>query len=161
MSNSDITSGEIRVKQALVPVDQCGMARASELIGDRWSLLILREAFYGVKRFEDVRADINAPRAVLSQRLEQLVQADILERRPYREEGSRTRYEYCLTEQGRELAPVLIALMQWGDKNLRDDPAPLEVLDRQTEERLNVVLATSKGRIVPLENVRIDLAKPR
>lgn len=160
MSNSDITSGEGRVKQAPVPIDHCGMARASELIGDRWSLLILREAFYGVKRFEDVRADIGAPRAVLSQRLEQLVQSDVLERQPYREVGSRTRYEYGLTEKGRELALVLIALMQWGDRNLRDDPAPLEVLDQKTGEPLSVVLATSKGRVVPLEKTRVGLVKP-
>ena len=137
-------------KKAPISVDDCSMARASDLIGDRWTLLILRALFYGVSRFEDLRNDMAAPRAVLSQRLSRLVQEGIIARHPYREEGSRTRYEYKMTEKGMELGLVLLALMQWGDKHLRTDPEPLKVIDAKTREKLAVALATRKGRVVPL-----------
>ncbi len=149
MSNSALTS---HVSRAPIAVDDCGMAKACDLLGDRWSLLILREAFYGVSRFEDLRADLDAPRAALSERLDRLVQEGVLERRPYQEEKSRVRHEYRLTDRGRELAIVLIALMQWGDKHLRDDAPPLDMIDAKTKERLTVSLATAKGRVVPLKD---------
>ncbi len=95
----------------------CSVARTLDVIGERWSLLVLREAFLGVRRFESIRAATGAPRAVLADRLRSLVEAGILVRREYRDEGARTRYEYRLTEAGRELQPALTALMQWGDKH--------------------------------------------
>lgn len=99
-----------------VPLDDCGLARAVTVIGDRWTLLVLREAHYGVTRFDEMRADLEIPKAALSSRLKGLVDEELLERRPYREEGSRTRDEYVLTPKGRALLPALIALMQWGDR---------------------------------------------
>jgi len=161
MSNSETLPTGTRVTRAPVPVDQCGMARASELIGDRWTLLILREAFYGVTRFADLCADLSVPRAVLSQRLDQLVQAEILQLSPYQDAGSRTRFDYRLTEKGRELALVLLALMQWGDRYLRDDPAPLKVVDSKTGDTLSVALITRTGRVVPLTRARAVATGPR
>lgn len=124
------------------------MARATALLGDRWTLLILREAFYGVSRFEDLRLDLTAPRAALSQRLDNLVAKGVMERQPYKESGSRLRHEYRLTIKGRELAFVLIAIMQWGDRHLRDDPPPIVLRDRDTHEPVSLTLATASGRIV-------------
>ncbi|MEZ5955635.1 MAG: helix-turn-helix domain-containing protein [Hyphomonadaceae bacterium] len=155
MSNS----GEPRITSAPIALDDCGMARASDLLGDRWTLLILREAFYGVSRFEDLRADLDAPRAALSGRLDLLVEEGVLEKRPYQEEKSRVRHEYRLSEKGRELALVLIALMQWGDKHLRDDRPPLDIVDAKTREKLTVTLATAKGRVVRLQDVAPVLRK--
>lgn len=86
------------------------------MIGDRWTLLVLREAHYGVTRFDEMRADLEIPKAALSSRLKGLVDEGLLERRPYREAGSRTRDEYVPTAKGRALLPALIALMQWGDR---------------------------------------------
>lgn len=99
-------------------VRACSVARTLELIGERWSLLVLREVFLGVRRFEDIRAATGAPRAVLADRLRSLVDEGVLVRREYRDDGARTRFEYRLTPAGRELQPVLIALMQWGDRHL-------------------------------------------
>ena len=130
------------------------MARASELLGDRWTLLILREAFYGVARFEDVRADIGAPRAALSQRLSKLVREKIMAKSAYRDPGDRQRFEYQLTEKGRALAYVLIALMEWGDKFLRDDPAPLELRDAKSGKPLRIALVAPDGKPCPLTDVR-------
>jgi DNA-binding HxlR family transcriptional regulator len=94
----------------------CSVARTLDVVGERWSLLVLRELFLGVRRFESIRAATGAPRAVLADRLRALVDAGILTRREYRDEGARTRHEYRLTEAGRDLQPALTALMQWGDK---------------------------------------------
>jgi DNA-binding HxlR family transcriptional regulator len=96
----------------------CSVARTLDVIGERWSLLVLREVFLGVRRFESIRHATGAPRAVLAERLRSLVDAGVLVRREYREEGARTRHEYRPTDAGRELQPALTALMQWGDKHL-------------------------------------------
>jgi DNA-binding HxlR family transcriptional regulator len=102
----------------------CSIARALEVVGERWSLLVIREVSLGVRRFDAIRAATGAPRAVLTDRLAGLVAAGILERVTYREEGARTRWEYRLTQAGRELTPVLSALRQWGDRHLVDDDGP-------------------------------------
>lgn len=102
----------------------CSVAATLELIGEQWSLLALREVFLGVRRFDAIQEATGAPRAVLVRRLRGLVEAGILELRDYREPGARTRQEYRLTAAGRELQPVLTALMQWGDKHLAGPAGP-------------------------------------
>lgn len=107
-----------------IPLDRCNMARAARILGHRWTLLILREAFYGVRRFDRLRGDLGIPRTVLSQRLAGLVADGLMQKRPYREGGQRTRYEYRLTPMGADLLPVLVALMQWGDAHLGGGQEP-------------------------------------
>jgi DNA-binding HxlR family transcriptional regulator len=92
----------------------CSIARTLELIGERWSLLILRDVFLGVRRFEDFQADLGVARNILSARLGRLVDEGILEKRQYQERPAR--YEYRLTEKGIDLWPVLISLVKWGDR---------------------------------------------
>ena len=104
------------MRRAPVPLDQCSVARTLALIGDHWTLLILREAFYGVSRFEAMHADLAVPRSILSQRLRALVEHGIMQRTPYRVTGQRKRFAYELTVKGQALLPVLIALMEWGDQ---------------------------------------------
>ncbi len=93
----------------------CSLARALEVIGERWTLLIVRDAFYGVRRFNDFQAHLDIPKAVLSGRLSGLVEDGILERRPDPEHAGRHLYE--LTAAGRDLWPVLHALLVWGGRN--------------------------------------------
>ncbi len=107
----------------------CSVARTLEIVGERWSLLVLRELFLGVRRFEDIRAATGAPRAVLADRMRTLVDAGLLVRREYRDAGARTRHEYRLTDAGRALQPVLIALMQWGDTYLPLPGGPPRLLE--------------------------------
>jgi DNA-binding HxlR family transcriptional regulator len=102
----------------------CSIARALEVVGERWSLLVIREVTLGVRRFDAIQAATGAPRAVLTDRLASLVSAGVLERISYREQGARARAEYRLTEAGRELSPVLTALRQWGDRHLGDESGP-------------------------------------
>ena len=95
--------------------ERCSIARSLEVVGQKWSLLILREAFWGRTRFAEFRARLGVAPDVLTDRLGRLVDADILERRPYRDDGEREREEYVLTEAGRDLLPVLAAMSAWGD----------------------------------------------
>ena len=98
----------------------CSLARALEVIGERWTLLILRDAFFGVRRFNDFQAHLDIPKAVLSDRLNGLVEDGILERRPDPEHAGRALYE--LTAAGRDLWPALHALLVWGDRHRAPNP---------------------------------------
>lgn len=91
----------------------CAVARALEVVGERWTMLVLRDCFYGVRRFADLRAHLDIPRAVLADRLDGLVDAGVLERRPY----AAGRDEYVLTDAGLALWPTLFALWRWGDQH--------------------------------------------
>jgi DNA-binding HxlR family transcriptional regulator len=93
----------------------CSLARALEVVGERWTLLVLRDAFYGVRRFNDFQAHLDIPKAVLSDRLSGLVEDGILVRRPDPKHAGRHLYE--LTATGRELWPALYALLVWGSRN--------------------------------------------
>jgi DNA-binding HxlR family transcriptional regulator len=104
--------------------ENCSVRRALEVVGEKWTLLVLREALYGIRRFDEMQRATGAPRNVLSARLDKLVENGILRRVPYQEEGSRTRNEYRLTEKGAELVPVVVALMDWGDRWEADDDGP-------------------------------------
>ncbi|UGQ13898.1 helix-turn-helix transcriptional regulator [Yinghuangia sp. ASG 101] len=90
---------------------QCALARALELVGERWTLLVVRDVFYGVRRFSDFQAHLDIPRAVLTARLSVLVDAGVLLRRRYQD--SPPRDEYDLTDTGRALWPAIFALTQW------------------------------------------------
>lgn len=105
---------------------QCSIARALAIVGDRWTVLILRDAFRGVRRFDDFRRDLDIARPVLAERLRKLVDAGVLTRHKYQDRPAR--FEYRLTEMGRELSPALVALMHWGDRYLTDDSVPRTVL---------------------------------
>ena len=146
MSNSDSDS-PVR-QRAPVPTSDCALAQAVEQIGDRWSLLILREAFFGVMRYDDIRQDLGIPRSVLTDRLAKLVGRGLLEKRPYREAGDRPRAGYGLTEKGRALAVSLIALTHWSEAHILRAPGPIDVVDRESGEALHVALIDGAGRIV-------------
>lgn len=91
----------------------CSLAQTLEVIGERWTLLILRDAFFGVRRFDDFQSDLGIARNILAARLKRLVDEGILERRP----GEGGRSEYVLTDRGLDLQPVLLSMTHWGDKH--------------------------------------------
>src|ERR1700751_57303 len=95
----------------------CAIGAAVAVIGEKWTFLVLCEAFNGVRRFDDMQRRTQAPRQILSDRLSRLVADGMLRRVPYQERGQRSRHEYRLTEKGLNLYPVLVALMEWGDKH--------------------------------------------
>ncbi len=101
------------------------VARALEVVGERWTLLILREAFFGVRRFGQLARNLQIPRPTLSARLRTLVENGLLEKVPYARDPDR--HEYRLTDSGRDLFAAIVVLMQWGDQHL---PQPQRTANR-------------------------------
>jgi DNA-binding HxlR family transcriptional regulator len=104
----------------------CSVARALEVLGDRWTLLVIRDAFLGVRRFDDFQRDLGVARNVLSDRLQRLVDEGLLERRRYQERPER--FEYRLSEKGIDLWPTIITLMKWGDRYYAPPGGPPRVV---------------------------------
>ncbi len=124
----------------------CSIADTLDLIGEGWTILILREAFFGSRRFEDFQKHLGIARNILTTRLQKLVDGGVLERKPIKEGAKR--HEYRLTPMGRDLYPVLIALTQWGDRWLRSTRgAPVKFIERSTgEEIADVTICSKDGR---------------
>jgi DNA-binding HxlR family transcriptional regulator len=108
------------------PGQACSIAKSLEVIGERWSLLIVRDVMNGNRRFGELQTSLGIARNVLSARLQRLVDEDILERRAYQE--SPPRHEYFLTEKGLDLWPALIALLHWGDRYSTGPEGPTKVI---------------------------------
>ncbi|HVK28833.1 MAG TPA: helix-turn-helix domain-containing protein [Nocardioides sp.] len=101
----------------------CTIADALEVVGDRWSLLVVRELFYAQRRFTEIARNTGAPRDILTTRLRKLVEHGVIAREQYSDRPPR--YEYRLTEAGRALSPVLLTLKQWGHEHVRQGPDPV------------------------------------
>ena len=146
----------VPVTSATLDRTRCSVAGTLAVVGEKWSLLVLREAFLGVRRFDDFRRNLGAPRAVLTDRLASLVEQGVLMRVPYQAEGERQRHEYRLTQKGLDLYPTLVALMAWGDKYLAADrPPPLELRHRDCGESVELTLTCAAGhRLAGAREVR-------
>ena len=117
-----MTSGSLDFEEAEpasfeeLRVRDCSIKRTLDVIGEKWTLLVIREALYGARRFEQFLANVGCARTLLSERLATLVAHGVLQREPYREPGQRERYQYSLTEKGHDLFMAMAVLMQWGDR---------------------------------------------
>jgi DNA-binding HxlR family transcriptional regulator len=136
--------------------DRCTIARTLEVLPTRSAFLILREAFYGTTRFADFAERVGISEPVAAARLRELVERGLLQREDYREPGQRTRQSYRLTARGAELFPVLVALMQWGDRWLDEDGGPVELRHRGCGEPVEVQLRCRTGH--PVEPGDLDLS---
>ncbi len=139
------------------PLENCGLAAAINVVGDRWTLLIIRSALYGVTRFDELQTTLGMPRTVLSNRLKRLVENGVLRRRAYKEEGQRTRHQYVLTQKGVDLALPLMALMQWGQKHVLAEAAA-GIVSRRTGQPLQLGLVDNKGSTTSLADVQFKKA---
>ena len=131
----------------------CAIGAAVAIIGERPTFLVLREVFNGVRRFDDMQRRTGMPRQVLSDRLARLVRDGLLRKVPYQEAGKRHRHEYRLTGKGLDLYPVLVALMEWGDRHAVGPAGPPVVLrHRDCGEPVRLQLACEAGHV--LESAR-------
>jgi DNA-binding HxlR family transcriptional regulator len=119
----------------------CSIARTLEIVGERWTLLIIRDVFLGLRRFDQLQESLGVARNVLTDRLNRLVEAGILERVRYSERPER--FEYRLTPKGRELNVALTALRQWGDRHLGEKPP--RVLRTKSDKRPVVAALVPEG----------------
>ncbi len=142
---------------SLVEEPRCQVVRTLDIVGEKWSLLIVRDALRGRTKFSEFRESLNAPTDILTARLASLVDSGILEKRGYREAGSRERSSYHLTEAGRGLQVVIAAMLQWND---RFDPAPTGVasivVDTTDGAPVDLAFVTpGDGRVVAADDVAI------
>ena len=149
-----------RAPRSPVPLELCHLAKAIETIGDRWSLLILRSSLFGVRRFDDYQKELSIPRTVLSGRLSNLVNAGVMAKQSYKEDGKRARPEYVLTEAGEALRPVLMALTQWGDDWLSQGaPPPISFTHASSRQRVRPGFVDEDGKETKLSEMRIALRR--
>ncbi|GGR59445.1 winged helix-turn-helix transcriptional regulator [Streptomyces aurantiogriseus] len=146
--------------------ENCPIQRTLDAVGEKWTLLILRDAVNGVRRFDDFHRHIGLSEAVLSDRLRKLIAAGILKTVPYQEPGSRSRNEYRLTRKGWDLWPVLMALSQWGeayalgpegpvlDIRHTDCDAPVRVIVECSAEHSTLTAAEVTARLGPGARIR-------
>ncbi|MET7297209.1 helix-turn-helix domain-containing protein [Streptomyces griseoloalbus] len=134
----------------------CSIDGTMKIVGTRSAMLLMREAHYGTTRFDDFVRRVGITEAVAATRLRELVAAGLLKRRPYQEPGRRTRHEYVLTEAGLDLQPVLLALMQWGDRHLpRPGGPPLTLHHTDCDERVAAQLRCSAGHDVEPHRITV------
>jgi DNA-binding HxlR family transcriptional regulator len=131
----------------------CSVAQALEVVGEWWTLLIVRDAFLGVRRFEDFQRRLGVSRNVLAERLATLVRNDILVPVLYQEHPPRS--EYRLTDKGRDLYPVIVTLRQWGDRWLQEGPPPVVVRHNDCDHEAAAVLTCGHcGGAIDARNMR-------
>jgi DNA-binding HxlR family transcriptional regulator len=130
----------------------CSIARTLELVGDRWTLLIIRDVALGNHRFDQFLDSLGVASNVLTDRLNRLVAEGVLDRVPYSQRPER--FEYHLTKKGRELGVALLALMQWGDKHLSDKP-PRIARRRSDRSPVSVRVVAKDGSIVPPDDLEL------
>nr|WP_232541918.1 helix-turn-helix domain-containing protein [Nocardia bovistercoris] len=136
---------------------ECSIAKAMDVIGARSAILILREAYYGTRRFDGFAARVGITDAAASAQLRKLTDAGLLAKQPYQENGQRTRHEYVLTDMGRDLLPVVLALMQWGDAYLQPGPAPLLLVEEATGAPVRVEVRSATGKEIALDELGVRL----
>lgn len=133
---------------------------AVRIVGDRWSLLILREVFHGVSRFDDFLRNTGVSRAVLSARLRFLTDAGLLRRQAYREGSARSRFEYRPTRVGVELLPALVALMEWAERNVDGAAAADLLTHRGCGGSVHAHLVCEGGHVVGADEIDPERAAP-
>jgi DNA-binding HxlR family transcriptional regulator len=130
----------------------CSIARALEVVGERWTLLIVRDALLGLRRFDEFQQSLGIARNVLTDRLNRLVDEGVLERVPYSERP--VRYEYRLTDKGRDLSVALNSLRQWGDEYISERP-PMLVRRKSDQKRVIAALVPEGSRVLDLDEVEV------
>jgi DNA-binding HxlR family transcriptional regulator len=139
--------------------DNCTIGRAMAILGERWTFIVVREVFNGIRRFEDMRVRTAIPKQVLTNRLALLVDEGILRKEPYRNPGERERHEYRLTAKGLDLYPVLVAVAGWGNRYLADpEGPPVEFVHRDCGAGVQVRMDCAKGH--PLDDPRDVVTRP-
>jgi DNA-binding HxlR family transcriptional regulator len=146
----------------------CSIAKTAQILSDRWSVLVVRNLFNGVRRFDALQQHLGIARDVLSKRLALLVDEGIVERRSYRPEGERARHEYVLTPAGRDLRTVMVALMDWGDAHRPgEDGPPMSLRHRDCGAEIHAHLTcaadheietSTRAELVPLAGAKLAVA---
>lgn len=149
--------GRLADRDGWSAVGDCPIERTMAFLGTKSAMLIMREAFYGTTRFDDFRRRVGITKAAAAARLNDLVAAGLLQRRPYREPGQRSRDEYVLTRSGIDFMPVVWAMFEWGQRHL-PDPVPLRLAHRECGADVAVRMRCADGHDVPADELVVELS---
>lgn len=130
----------------------CSIAQTLDVVGDPWTLLIVRDALFGITRFDEFRRSLDIPRATLTSRLDTLVEHGVMERRRYQERPER--HQYLLTEKGRDLRQVMVSMLQWGDEWSALPERPVTLLDASTGDEIEPVYVDRRSG-TPLSELKV------
>jgi DNA-binding HxlR family transcriptional regulator len=153
-----VLQGPLADRDTWSAVGRCPIEKTMALLGTKSAMLIMREAFYGTTRFEDFWRRVGVTKAAASARLSELVDAGLLERRPYKEPGQRSRDEYVLTDAGVDFMPVVWAMFEWGRHHLPYSPQ-LRLAHRGCGAEATVEIRCAEGHHVPADELVVQLAK--
>lgn len=151
-------SGNLADRDRWTAADWCPMEHALQLIGTHSAMVLLREAFFGERRFDDLARRAGVTEQIAAKRLRQLVDAGLLEKQPYQQAGQRTRYEYVLTERGRDLYPVLISLIEFG-RILQGESSAMELVHDGCGAAVLPQVRCTAGHDVSFVETTIRIAK--
>jgi DNA-binding HxlR family transcriptional regulator len=150
----NVLQGTLADRDAWSAVGECPIEKTMALLGTKSAMLIMREAYYGTTRFDDFWRRIGVTKAAAAARLSDLVEAGVLERRPYREPGQRSRDEYVLTDAGRDFMPVVWAMFEWGQRHL-PCPPPMRLTHKECGADATVTIRCADGHDVPADELAI------
>ena len=153
-----VLQGTLVDRDAWSAVGECPIEKTMALLGTKSAMLIMREAYYGTTRFDDFWRRIGVTKAAVAARLSDLVEAGLLERRPYREPGQRSRDEYVLTDAGLDFMPVIWAMFEWGQRHL-PHPTPLRMIHNDCGADATVTIRCADGHDVPADELAIRLTE--
>jgi DNA-binding HxlR family transcriptional regulator len=162
MTEDTVTLEGPLADRSLWTAERCTIDAALSVVSTRTAMLILREAFYGTRRFDDFVERVGVTEAVAAARLRELTAAGVLRREPYQEPGRRTRHEYRLTQMGHDLFPAILALAQWGDKYLTGEAGPpLDWRHKDCGAAVTTSVTCAAGHEVPLREMSVNLPPRR
>ena len=153
-----VLQGRLADRDAWSAVGECPIEKTMALLGTKSAMLIMREAYYGTTRFDDFWRRIGVTKAAAAARLSDLVEAGLLERRPYREPGQRSRDEYVPTDAGLDFMPVIWAMFEWGQRHL-PHPTPLRMIHKDCGADATVTIRCADGHDVPADGLAIRLTE--
>ncbi|MFK7950091.1 MAG: winged helix-turn-helix transcriptional regulator [Saprospiraceae bacterium] len=138
----------------------CPVTKAMRALGDKWTLLIMRECFWGFKRFDDFQNNLNISKSVLTKKLNQLIEQELLEKQSYKESGQRTRYEYTFTQKGKDLTKIILSFLDWGNKYLvNEGETTIKVVDKTTKNDVNIDILDSSGKRLKYRELEMRISK--
>lgn len=134
----------------------CPIMKSVQEIGDRWVLMIMREAFLGCQKFDEFQENLNISKSVLATKLKKMVEMDLFEKVSYQNENQRKRYKYKFTKKGKDLSTIILALLEWGNHHLvQEDEPTIKAIDKDSQETVHLALVNQKGNLVNRKNVSL------
>ena len=139
----------------------CPVVQAMSQVGDKWTLLLLRESYLGFRRFDQFQKNLGISKSVLTQKLKSMVETGLLEKKKYQVENARARYEYHLTDKGRDFSKVIISLLEWGNKYLKDNTKPtLAIVEKKSLTPIKMTPVTHDGKSINWSDLKLMVTNP-